>query len=44
MKSRKQLIIKLNYFDTVLDKWKNKEPLEKTEAQYLKSVLRSSDI
>lgn len=44
MKSRKQLIVKLNYFDTVLDKWQNKEPMGKTEVQYLKNVLWTSEI
>lgn len=44
MKSRKQLIVNLNYFDTVLDKWKHKEPLGKMETQYLKNVLWESDI
>lgn len=44
MKSKKQLIVNLNYFDHVLDKWKQKEPLEPQEAKYLKSVLLNSDI
>lgn len=41
---KRTLIVQLNYFDTLLDKWNSKKPLSQHEARHLKEVLKSSDI
>lgn len=44
IKRKRTLIVQLNYFDTLLDKWNSKKPLSQHEEKHLKEVLRSSDI
>ena len=41
---KRTLVVQLNYFDALLEKWDKKKPLTKYEARHLKEVLRTSDI
>lgn len=44
MNNKRKLIVQLNYFDTLLEKWKQKKPLTINEEKHLKEILQGSHI